>query len=52
MDKAQELQSAGQTGSSPELLAINRTGRGFLLHVLSSAVLLLILIDMIWKPGA
>jgi len=52
MTKAQELQSAGQTGSSPELLALNRTSQGLLLHVLSSAVLLLILIDMIWKPGA
>jgi hypothetical protein len=52
MDKAQELQRAGQTGSSAELVALNRTGRGLLLHVLTSAVLLLILIDMIWKPGA
>jgi len=52
MDKAQELQKAGQTGSSPELLALNRTSKGLLLHSLSSVVLLLILIDMIWKPGA
>jgi hypothetical protein len=51
MDKAQELQTAGQTGSSAELLALNRTGKGVVLHVLASAVLLLILIDMIWKPG-
>jgi hypothetical protein len=52
MDKAQELQTAGQTGSSAELLALNRTGKGVVLHVLASIVLLLILIDMIWKPGA
>jgi uncharacterized membrane protein len=52
MDKAQELQTAGQTGSSAEQLALNRTAKGVVLHVLASIVLLLILIDMIWKPGA
>jgi hypothetical protein len=52
MTKAQELQSAGQAGPSAELLAINRTSRGLLLHALTSVVVLLILIDMIWKPGA
>ncbi|HET7856013.1 MAG TPA: hypothetical protein VFL41_06105 [Gaiellaceae bacterium] len=52
MKKAQELQTAGQTGPSAELLAINRTSRGLLLHALTSAVVLLIIIDMIWKPGA
>jgi uncharacterized membrane protein len=51
MNKAQELQSAGQTGSSAELLALNRTSSGVLLHFLWSVVVLLILIDMIWKPG-
>ena len=50
--KAQELAAAGQTGASPELLAVNRTPKGLLLHTLSSVVVLLILIDMIWKPGA
>jgi hypothetical protein len=52
MNKAQELQTAGQTGPSTELLALNRTGEGVVLHVLASAVVLLILVDMIWKPGA
>jgi uncharacterized membrane protein len=52
MKKAQELQSAGQSGPSAELLALNRTSRGLLLHFLASVVVLLILIDMIWKPGA
>jgi uncharacterized membrane protein len=52
MNKAQELRTAGQTGSSAELLAINRTSRGVVLHFLSSVVVLLILIDMFWKPGA
>jgi predicted integral membrane protein DUF2269 len=52
MTKAKELEAAGQTGPSAELLAINRTQRGLVLHTAVSVVLLLILIDMIWKPGA
>jgi uncharacterized membrane protein len=52
MTKAQELQAAGQTGPNAELLAINRTSNGLLLHSAASVVVLLILIDMIWKPGA
>jgi hypothetical protein len=52
MTKAQELDAAGQTGPSTELLAINRTQRGVQMHALSSLIVLLILIDMIWKPGA
>jgi hypothetical protein len=52
MEKAKELEAAGQTGPSAELLAINRTSRGLYLHTAASVVLLLILIDMIWKPGA
>jgi hypothetical protein len=50
--KAGELQSAGQTGPNDELLALNRTSRGVLFHALTSVVVLLIIIDMIWKPGA
>jgi uncharacterized membrane protein len=52
MNKAQELQGAGQTGPNPELVALNRTQRGLVLHALSSLVVVLILVDMIWKPGA
>ena len=52
MNKAKELRTAGETGPSTELLALNRTREGFVLHVLASAVVLLILVDMIWKPGA
>jgi uncharacterized membrane protein len=52
MNKAKELQTAGHTGPSAELLALNRTSSGVLLHFLWSVVVLLILIDMIWKPGA
>jgi uncharacterized membrane protein len=50
--KALELEQAGETGPNAELLALNRTSRGVQLHALTSIVLLLILIDMIWKPGA
>lgn len=49
---AQELEAAGQTGRSPELLAVNRTSQGLLMHALTSLVVLAIIIDMIWKPGA
>jgi hypothetical protein len=52
MNKAKELQSAGQTGPNAELLALNRTHNGLVLHSIGSILLLLILIDMIWKPGA
>jgi uncharacterized membrane protein len=52
LKKAEELQAAGEAGPSDELLAINRTQRGLVLHTLGTLVLLLILVDMIWKPGA
>jgi hypothetical protein len=52
MTRAQELQRAGQTGPSMELLALNRTSNGVVLHAVASVVVLLIIIDMIWKPGA
>ena len=52
MTKAQELQAAGQDGRNAELLAVNRTQRGLVMHALTTLILLLILVDMIWKPGA
>jgi hypothetical protein len=52
MTKAQKLHAAGQTGPSTELVVINRTQTGLLLHTLTTLAVLLILIDMIWKPGA
>jgi uncharacterized membrane protein len=52
VNKAQELRAAGQRGANAELLALNRTQNGVILHAVASAVVLLILIDMIWKPGA
>jgi len=50
--KAKELQAAGQSGPSSELLALNRTSAGVVLHALASTAVLLILLDMIFKPGA
>jgi hypothetical protein len=52
MTKAKELDAAGQRGANAELLALNRTSNGVLLHALTSVVVLLILLDMIFKPGA
>jgi uncharacterized membrane protein len=52
MNKAQELEKAGQTGPNAELLALNRTQNGVVLHTVATLLLLLLLIDMIWKPGA
>ena len=52
MTKAKELDAAGQSGSNAELLALNRTSTGLLMQSLASIVLLLILLDMIFKPGA
>jgi uncharacterized membrane protein len=50
--KAQELQAAGQTGPNAELQALNRTSKGPVLQAAISVVVLLIILDMIWKPGA
>lgn len=52
MTKAEELEAAGHTGPNAELLALNRTQNGVVLHTIASAALLLLLIDMIWKPFA
>ena len=52
MTKAQELQTSGQTGPNAELLALNRTSNGVLLHFATTVAVVLILVDMIWKPGA
>ena len=52
MRRAEELQASGETGPNAELLVLNRTPSGVLMHGLTSLFVLLILIDMIWKPGA
>jgi hypothetical protein len=50
--KAKALATSGQIGPDPELTALNRTATGLLLRALASAAIVLIVIDMIWKPGA
>lgn len=50
--KARELVDAGKPGPDGELLALNRTSQGTVMHALTTIAVLLILIDMIWKPGA
>ena len=52
MNKAKELDAAGKTGPDQELLALNRTQTGLMLQTLASLAVLLILVDMIFKPGA
>jgi len=50
--RARALLASGQAGPSAELTALNRTSTGLLLRALASAAIVLIVIDMIWKPGA
>jgi hypothetical protein len=50
--KARALAASGQTGPYSELTALNRTRTGLALRALGSAAVVLIVIDMIWKPGA
>jgi hypothetical protein len=50
--KARELVAGGHTGPSKELAALNRTSTGLLLRAGASAAIVLIVVDMIWKPGA
>jgi uncharacterized membrane protein len=52
MNKAKELESAGKAEPNQELLALNRTQAGLVLQSLASLAVLLILLDMIFKPGA
>jgi hypothetical protein len=50
--KARALVASGETGPNTELIALNRTSTGLLLRAVASAAVVLIVIDMIWKPGA
>jgi hypothetical protein len=52
MNKAKELDSAGQGGANIELLALNRTSNGVVLHAVVSVAALLLVLDMIFKPWA
>src|SRR5215471_19026376 len=52
LNKAKELDAAGKSGPDEGLLELNRTQAGLILHSLTSLAVLLILLDMIFKPGA
>jgi uncharacterized membrane protein len=50
--RAGELSAAGEEGPSPELRAILRDRRALMWQTLSSLAVLVLLWDMIYKPGA
>ena len=50
--KARELGAAGHDAPNPELGAMFRSSRGLIFHFATVTVLLLLLLDMIFKPGA
>jgi hypothetical protein len=52
VEKARALIASGQTGPSTELTALNRASTGLLLRAFASLAIVLIVIDMIYKPGA
>ena len=52
LERARALVASGHTGPDAELTALNRSSTGLLLRGLASAAIVLIVIDMIWKPGA
>jgi hypothetical protein len=52
VESARALAASGQNDPSAELTALNRTSTGLVLRALASAAVVLIVIDMIWKPGA
>jgi Predicted integral membrane protein (DUF2269) len=51
-DRGRELQAAGETAPNAELSALNNSRTALTMHALSSLAFVLILVDMIWKPGA
>jgi hypothetical protein len=51
LTRAEELKSSGQQAQPGELRALNRSQMGLALLAVSSLATVLILIDMIWKPG-
>jgi hypothetical protein len=52
IERAKELVAAGQTGPDAQLQELARTSKGNMLHWVAAVTTLLILVDMIWKPGA
>lgn len=51
LTRAEKLRASGREGPPGELRALNRTRAGLTMHTISSIAIVLILIDMIWKPG-
>ena len=49
--RARVLLASSQPGSDAELVALNRTSTGLLLRAGASLSVVLIVIDMLWKPG-
>jgi hypothetical protein len=49
---AERLASEGRNDPSPELVALLKNRNAALLNVVSTVAILLILVDMLWKPGA
>jgi uncharacterized membrane protein len=52
VEKARALAASGETSASRELADLNRSLTGLGLRTLASLAIVLIVIDMIWKPGA
>jgi hypothetical protein len=52
IDRAKELVASGSTGPDAKLAELGRSQQGLMLHTVASLAILLILVDMIWKPGA
>jgi hypothetical protein len=50
--RAKALVASGRTEPSAELAALNKTPTGLLLRAVASTAIVLIVVDMIWKPGA
>jgi uncharacterized membrane protein len=51
-DRARALAAEGHDGPSPELKAMLRSPTGLALQLISIGLVLLLLVDMIYKPGA
>lgn len=52
IERANELVAAGRLEPDAELASLARTSKGMTLHLIATVGTLLILVDMIWKPGA
>jgi hypothetical protein len=51
-ERARALIASGEAGPDAELAALNRTTTALLMRAVASAAIVLIVIDMVYKPGA